>query len=201
MSGPFFDPATEPSDYQVRYREELPNDWMNAPSNVGKQGRKKDQARMEQRLLKEQETDGDDWFQNPRNARNRSAQSTTAFARLPPPGPKKMTFGLSIKDAGRQFQPPPTAPRPSLIERISGDGGQSGRRNDRRGPDSHSKRDSLNKRGREDDNSNGKGWQDRDRGGRDRDRDRSGRRDKERELGHRRHESGPRYTGGYSSYR
>lgn len=212
MSGPFFDPAKEPN-YQASYRDDLPEGWgADAPSNVGKQGRKREQAKMEQRMREqEEENDGDDWFTNPRNARNRGALPPASLPHKPPlpTGPKKMSIGLSIKDAARQYQPS-IAPGRSLLDRI--DDGQNGRRDDRQGSskDHNSKRDSSHKRRREDSHSHGRGRHGGDSGGKSRDRvgdrDRTRGRDwdqskggsRESENPYRRHNPGPRYTGGYS---
>jgi hypothetical protein len=62
--------------------------------------------------VKEQEADEDpeDWFGNPRHLRGRGPLQNNE--RGPPVGPsKKMSFGKSVQQAGRQFQPPSLADR------------------------------------------------------------------------------------------
>ncbi|KZT24529.1 hypothetical protein NEOLEDRAFT_1134919 [Neolentinus lepideus HHB14362 ss-1] len=83
MSGPFYNATVSSSKDKTR----RPRDWesadhlgdgwgFNAPMNVGKQGRRKDRARMEQAAKDQEEgEDTDDWFNNPRNARNRGVPS------------------------------------------------------------------------------------------------------------------------------
>ncbi|TFK55680.1 hypothetical protein OE88DRAFT_1804497 [Heliocybe sulcata] len=79
MSGPFYDanfPASKgkarpPRDWESG--DTLGDGWgFNAPMNVGRQGRRKDRARMEQ-TAKNQDAreDPDDWFSNSRNVKNR----------------------------------------------------------------------------------------------------------------------------------
>ncbi|KAF7983908.1 hypothetical protein HWV62_18282 [Athelia sp. TMB] len=213
MSGPFFDPAKEQSTYKAGYRDDLPDNWgKGAPSNVGRQGRRKDQAKMEQRMRElDGESDGDNWFSNLNKGRNTGAQPAfvSRTGKPPPSGPKKLSFGISIKNASQQFQPP-SSNRPSLLDRM--DDGQNGRRDDRQGSskDVHTKNDSSQKRKRDDDSSNGRGRYNGDTGGRSRDRagDRDGNKRREWDRGkggnkhsedpYRRHAPGPRYTGGYS---
>ena len=174
----------------------LPEDWgMDAPSNVGKQGRKKDRAKW-QKKLQEQEagSDSEDWFLNPANARNRGVQPTLQANRAGPHAPKIMIFGASMKEAGRQFQPPPVPERPKLIDRIHGGGESSSHRNqhgDRGGlprEDSRSRNQGQYGRHRERERDRNKGYRDK------------GYRDSRRagDRAYRREDSGPRYSGGYS---
>jgi hypothetical protein len=131
MSGPFFDPAAEPMPKASRRTE--PRDWRkcndflggwgnHAPENVGKQGRKKNMAKMERSASQQAvDADTDDWFENPINAGNRSAMKTPSrrdggSGKEPPTGPKKLTFG-PLKNAGRTF---PSRPA-SLLDRLGGD--------------------------------------------------------------------------------
>ena len=106
-SGPFYDQSKEPAHYvsddrDFNYDAQALDDWStNVPSNVGKQGRNKDRAKLEKRF-REQEANDDDWFANPGNART----STNVRSGIPPA--KKMTF------------------KPGLLDRISG--GEEGSR-------------------------------------------------------------------------
>lgn len=116
MSGPFFDATTSLSKGKAR----RPRDWetsdhvgdgwgFNAPMNVGKQGRKKDRARMEQVAKhQEEEEDPDDWFGNPRNARNRGmtrdAQPPRNVRSEIGNENKVFTFGSMGNDRNRRFE-------------------------------------------------------------------------------------------------
>jgi len=130
MSGPF-DPATELKPSSSRRRE--PRDWereFDSSINVGKEGRKNARARLEKKAQEQEaNNDPDDWFGNPRNARNRGMDTSShrGGTKGPPPGVKKLSF--VVKDASRQFQPPSSAPptgprhrRPSdsLLDRLGG---------------------------------------------------------------------------------
>ena len=203
MSGPFFDPAAEPAQYQASYRDhggddKLPESWgINAPSNVGKQGRSKDRVKLEKRF-REQEaaSDPEDWFVNPANARSRGLQANAPLNRVGPHGSKKLVFGASMKEAGPQFQPSSIPERPKLIDRIHDGHGRSkhrSRQGEQRGPP-HEKSPwrtggDSSSRGSHYVSGKGQHHRDRDRGYRDRRRDgnRADRRD-----------PGPRYTGGYA---
>jgi protein AIR1/2 len=203
MSGPFFDPAAEPVRYQASYRDhsehgKLSESWgMDAPSNVGKQGRTKDRVKLEKRF-REQEaaSDPEDWFVNPANARSRGMRADGPLNRGGSHGSKKLAFGASMKEAGRQIQPSSIPERPKLIDRIHDGHGRSkhrSRHGERRGPphEKSSWRAGGDSSSRDSHYVSGKGqyYQDRDRGYRDRrrDGDRADRRD-----------PGPRYTGGYA---
>ncbi|KAH7914314.1 hypothetical protein BJ138DRAFT_1057110 [Hygrophoropsis aurantiaca] len=220
MSGPFFDPAAEPVRVHRGPRElreepdihQLPEDWgMNAPLDVGRQGKNKDRARMEKRF-KEQEDDDGDWFANSRNVKNRSSNGA-----LPSnlngggSGSKTMKFGKSMKSAGSQFLPPPPPAKkegpPSLLERL-GDGRA---RDDRGGGRRRSSGDQRDYgRGSEPYRIRGaaKDSRDRNRDGEysqssrrdwDREYDRRHSRDQERDRDrYRRDDHGPRYKGGYN---
>ncbi|RDB22705.1 Protein air1 [Hypsizygus marmoreus] len=189
LSGPFFDAAAEPTPSTSRRRgprdweqdNGLPQDWgRNVPENVGRQARRNNIAKMEQRV-KEQavEDDPDDWFGNSRNARNRGAPQGNGNGNRPPTAPKKMSFGKSLQDSGRQFQPPP--PPPSLLDRL-GDSyrGDSRSRYHDRSSDSRSRRQSDNHYTPPSRRAD------------------VYRPDRERDRYRRREDSGPRYKGGYS---
>ncbi|KAH7929488.1 hypothetical protein BV22DRAFT_1056977 [Leucogyrophana mollusca] len=213
MSGPFFDPAAEPirihrGPRELREDEDthnLPEDWgMNAPVNVGKQGKNKDRARMEKRFREQEDDDGGDWFANSRNARNRDMNGK------PPPSSnssKTIKFGKSVKDVGRQFLPPPPPSSrkdgpPSLLERL-GDGRSGGghrRRSDDhrdsgRGSEPYRIRGAAKEPRSQDRDGEYSRRHDRDR---DRDREQDRRHSRDQERGHRREDHGPRYKGGYS---
>ncbi|THH13570.1 hypothetical protein EW146_g6665 [Bondarzewia mesenterica] len=235
MSGPFFDPTTRP-DQSIAYHRE-PRDWENAdtladgwgfdaPVNVGKQGRNKDRARMEQQARKAQdeEDDPDDWFRNARNVRNRGVQPANPSTRNGQAS-KKISFGSSVKDGGRRANPDePARSRQPGEERSQGNGrSRKDRKRDSDPPPSFPDRTQdepgeLHIRGagkrKSDSRDDDRGYRDRDRGYRDRDRDK--RRDYERDYersrgwgrerereressGYRRDDRGPRYKGGYPS--
>lgn len=213
MSGPFFDPAAEPVQYRASFHDHggddmLPEDWgMDAPSNVGKRGRKKDRAKL-QKKFQEQETvsDSDNWFLNPANARSRGTQPTPQSNETRPHTPKIMIFGASLKEDGRQFQSPLVPERPKLIDRIY-DGDERGKHrsqhDDRqlpRGNPSLRKQDDFSHR-RSRDNDLSRGSNKKERYGRQEERDRNEHRDRGRpgDRFYRRRDSGPRYTGGYST--
>jgi protein AIR1/2 len=110
LSGPFFDAELprstsrrrEPREWEHRDPSSAWGDDL--PENVGRQGRRKNAEKMERRM-KEQEADEDpeDWFGNPRHARSHG--SLRDNEKGPPIGPsKKMSFGKSVQQAGRQFQ-------------------------------------------------------------------------------------------------
>lgn len=203
MSGPFYDHGKEPahyasSDRDFNYDAQAMDEWASAPSNVGKQGRKKDQAKWEQKFQEQEanDDDGDDWFANPRNARNRG---TSNNARSGPPPAKKMTFGA----------------KPKLLDRISGSEEGS-----RRGNGYDDRQDIISqeivsfrgaasapqKRGRENGGySAGKGSYGHDRNHRDNSRsggehrqERNRSREREWDRGKRHHREEQRYRGAYS---
>lgn len=202
MSGPFFDPTSENVSSTSRYRAPrdweqgatLPEGWGNqAPDNVGRQGRRKNMARLEKRA-REQEVDDDpdDWFGSAGNTRNRGMApgpdrrggTGGKFSSAPPqpPASKKLVFSKSLKDAGQQFQPESSS-MPSLLSRLGDSYRHEGRarNNDRppesrppRPPRSHHEREYHPHRKREP--------------ARERDRDKYRHRD----------DPGPRYKGGYN---
>jgi len=205
MSGPFYDPASDPvrvrrGPRELQNEEDRPalrDDWgMDAPLHVGKQGKNKDKEKLAKRLRDQEADDTGDWFNNPRNMRNRGNDKPT------PNGPKAMKFGSSMKDVGRHFDPPPSAsPRkngpPSLLDRLGDNPHRDYRRRtgDQYGPsgehESYRIRGaSKNSRDRDDKHSRGSS-------GRDRERQRRDSREWERDRGHGQG-NGPRYKGGYS---
>jgi protein AIR1/2 len=205
MSGPFYDPASEPvrvrrgpRDLQNEEdRPTLQDDWgMDAPLHVGKQGKNKDKEKLAKRLRDQEADDTGDWFNNPRNVRNRGNDRPTLN------GPKVMKFGTSMKDAGRHFDPPPSAsPRKngplSLLDRLGDNPHRDRRRrtSDQYGPpkehQSYAIRGaSKNTRDRDDKYS-------RSSSGRERDRQRRDSREWDRDRGHGQGNR-PRYQGGYS---
>lgn len=134
MSGPFYDPVTEPVSTKrgPRKRESsvdgprLPDDWgAGALVDVGKRGKNKDKERLEKRF-REQEEEGEDWFNDIRNVKRGMDQQAS------PPAPRGRTikFG-SFKDGGHELSsPPPSLPTSgsglSLLARL---GDTPGRRN------------------------------------------------------------------------
>lgn len=207
MSGPFYDPISEPvcirrGPRELRNEEDRPtlrDDWgMDAPTNVGKQGKNKDKEMMAKRFRDQEDDDKGDWFNNPRNMKNRGNDKPASNGR------KALKFGSSMKDVGRQFMPPPSdSPRKSLLDRL-GDNPHHGprRRNgDYRGPSkepesyrirgaSHNARDRDGEYSRR---NSGRDREQQRRDSREWDKDR----DRDRDRGHERGSGGPRYKGGY----
>ncbi|KAJ6613481.1 hypothetical protein B0H10DRAFT_2048694 [Mycena sp. CBHHK59/15] len=145
--------------------------------HVGRQAKKKEMEKLARRQQQEDDDPGD-WFQNSRNAKIRGAadRDRRTLGSIPT-GPKKMTFGSSLKDSGVPFQfSAASSSKASLAERLSD-------------PARDRHRDSKSSRSSK---SNSRHDRSSDRHSRHRD-DRE--RDKDR---HRRDERGPRYTGGYS---
>ncbi|KAG8218487.1 hypothetical protein J3R82DRAFT_4120 [Butyriboletus roseoflavus] len=198
MSGPFYDPAAEPVSMKRGQRDRenevdwprLPDDWdAGASIDVGKRGKNKDKERLEKRF-REQEDEGEDWFNDIRNMKSKGMDRQ---APRPRPRGKTLKFGL-LKDVS---SPPPSLPTSgsgsSLLARLSDSRegrirGKGGRDHDRREP-SHQFENSVRIRGAATDERNQDGryahsrkteW----------DRDKPGYRGSRR--GH-----GPRYRGGY----
>jgi protein AIR1/2 len=146
MSGPFYDPATEPVSIKRGPREReskidwprLPDDWdADAPVDVGKRGKNKDKERLEKRF-REQEDDGEDWFNDIRNVKRRGKDQ-----QAPPPGPRGKAFRFgSFKGGG--YEPsslPPSLPTSgsgsSLLARIGDTCGGRNRGKGDRGRERH----------------------------------------------------------------
>ncbi|KAG1779713.1 hypothetical protein EV702DRAFT_1086173 [Suillus placidus] len=192
-----FDIPAEPSAFSSHniIRPTLRDDWgMDAPTDVGKQGKNKDKEKMAKRFRDQEDDDTGDWFNNPRNMKNRGNDKPASNGR------KALKFGSSMKDVGHQFMPPPSdSPRKSLIERL-GDNPHRGPRR-RNGDHYGSSKESESYRIR------GASHNAKDRDGeysrrdpiRDRERQRRDSRewDRDRDRGHGRGSSGPRYKGGY----
>ncbi|KAF8559130.1 hypothetical protein OG21DRAFT_1503592, partial [Imleria badia] len=206
MSGPFYDPASEPVSVKRGPREResnvdwprVPDDWdAGAPVDVGKRGKNKDKERLEKRF-REQEDEAEDWFDDIRNVKRRGMDQ-----RAPPSGPREKTLKIgSIKDG--RYKPsslPPSLPTngsgSSLLARISGTraGGNRGKsdRGREQHESSHQPEISIRIRGAAADHRNQDGGYassrktDREEGQDRWDRDKQGSR-----RGH-----GPRYRGGY----
>jgi protein AIR1/2 len=203
MSGPFFDPNVETTttttsrQRSLRDWEEndIPESWgVDAPSNVGKQGKKKDKVRMEKKAREQEEYDDDGWFDKARRddksegKRSRNGRDNRVTS------PKKLSFNPSVKWASQSSAPPlPTnkAPKASLLERLGGSFDHSHVPTE---PRNFSRKTSYHKSpaGRSHRKREGDREVERERN-RDRDRDRDRNRSRrERDL------PGPRYTGGYS---
>ncbi|KAG2754740.1 hypothetical protein P692DRAFT_201739981 [Suillus brevipes Sb2] len=201
MSGPFCDQVSEPVRIRRGPRESQNKEGrpasrddqdMDAPANVGKQGKNKDKERMAKRFRDQEDDDTGDWFNNPRNMKNRGNDKPASSGR------KALKFGNSMKDIGHQFMPPPSdSPRKSLIDRL-GDNSHRGprqRNGDHHGSSkepqsyrirgaSHNARDRDNEYPRRDP-------------AREQQRRDSREWDRERDRGQGRGSSGPRYKGGY----
>ena len=208
MTGPFFDQSTSPVSRRREPRDwessnTLPDGWgFNAPTNVGKQARKKDRARMEQRAREQEEQDADDggdWFENPRNVRSRGTIPASRGNEggnghgLGKGAAPKITFGASLRDSAKRADAGSGSSSGrsgqqrfgiSLLDRL--ESGDNGRRRtqrsliDRIGQDHES--DELKIRGSAR-RGNGVGERDHDRsyGDRRRDRDRNSHRDRDRD--------------------
>lgn len=197
MSGPFYDPAAEPDSIKRGPRERentprLPDDWdAGAPIDVGRRGKNKDKERLEKRF-REQEDEGDDWFNDIRNVKSKGV-----VWQAPPPGPrgKTLKFGL-FKDGGHELSSPPPSLSTSgsgstLLARLSDSRGgrirgKGDRSRDRHEP-SHQFEDSIRIRGAATDQRNQDGRYSHSRKS---DRDKPGHRGSRRDHG-------PRYRGGY----
>ncbi|KAA1466681.1 hypothetical protein DENSPDRAFT_862642 [Dentipellis sp. KUC8613] len=222
MSGPFFDPAADPSQASAQTQRRQPRDWeqgaaggtigdgwgFDAPVNVGKQGRRKGRERLERRAreLEDAEDDAEDWFGNARNVRNRGDAPRSNGG-----GGKRISFGESVKGGGRfediNARMGPRHPAEGLLDRPRSYGGDS-----RKGPpgllermsdsrDGERRRSSRDER-RDRERSGRDSKRDRERSSRDdrreRERERSGRGDPDRDDWRKREDRGPRYKGGYS---
>ncbi|KAG9317311.1 hypothetical protein JVU11DRAFT_1509 [Chiua virens] len=154
MSGPFYDPATEPVSIKRGPRQvdgpPLPDNWDGgAPvSDVGKRGKNKDKERLEKRF-REQEDEAEDWFNDMRNVKRRGVVQQTQ-----PQGARgKIKFG-SFRDGGCEHSSPTSSLQTnggsSLLARLSDTpgkfGGKSDRGYDRHEPSYHSE-NSLRIRG------------------------------------------------------
>ncbi|KAG1754016.1 uncharacterized protein EDB91DRAFT_1101181 [Suillus paluster] len=203
MSGPFYDPASEPVRVRRGPRESqneddrpaLREDWgMDAPVNVGKQGKNKDKEKLAKRFREQEDDDTGDWFNNPRNMKNRGNDKPASNGR------KAIKFGNSMKDVGRQFMPLQSAtPRKSLLDRL-GDSPHRGHR--RRSGDhygSSKEPESYRIRGASHNSRDRDGEYSRSNSGRERERQRRDSRewDRDRDRGHG-WGNEPRYKGGYS---
>jgi len=210
MSGPFFDvelTASASRQKNKHYRGRGSNhadDWdVNVPVNVGKQGKKKDRARMEKRAREQNGYEDDDWFDEARRNRRPEARRIEGGrgGRVAPPGDKKLSFGLSVRGAGRLSDPPHHSghqPHKSTLLNRLGDNLEyprsAERLEDRLGE--KDVRDSSRRHHSHNDSSAG-GTREKYRkeSGRDHGRDRDKDRNRNRTERDRR---GPRYTGGYS---
>ncbi|KAF8897508.1 hypothetical protein BD779DRAFT_382962 [Infundibulicybe gibba] len=176
MSGPFYDPSKLSSSV-VRHgfrdwERDLPDGWGNdAPTNVGRWGRKKNMARMEKWAQEDARKDQDDWFDRSTNSTRRPSTTTL---RDPPKRPNqirmKLSATLNVND--QRFQQS-DAPKPSLLERISDRKGHY-----TSGYDRHEGSNSATTSQRRRDTRSERQYGDRPRS--------------------RREDSGPRYKGGYS---
>lgn len=141
---------------------------------MGKQARRKNIAKLEKRAQEQAvDDDPDDWFGNSRKDRRQNPPN-----RNNEPG-SKISFGKSLQDAGRQFQPPPPT-KPNLLDRL-GDNIHRGHSRDQTSRSSSRRHDrDYGSRSHYDSYAPP---------GRDRNRDRDRYRPRE--------EPGPRYKGGY----
>ena len=181
-SGPFFDPHARPpkkSGKKPQREWEDEGRWgdghgSSLPVNVGKQGRKKEQQRMETLDARARAEEEDDFFS--RNVKNRAAPMNERSDH------KVKRTGIVIKGAAERFsRDPPRDKPPSLSERLGPPMGRSY---------------SNHSRDRENGSKGGSRNKDRNRGGdREWDRDRSGGGDRSRGGVH---DGGPRYRGGYA---
>jgi protein AIR1/2 len=119
QSGPFYDLATE-STKKKRTRAKKQRDFeaqggwgSELPTEVGKQARKKERARMEKMAADQVEEDEVDWFNNPSNVRNRGMTQPANGKR------KSMTIDLpDRKRPGGGDLASPSSSSPGLLARI-----------------------------------------------------------------------------------
>lgn len=187
MGGPFYDPEKERTMTPKAPRSHRRNDdtyddnWSkDIPNEVGKQGRRKNMARLEKRAREQEEADDDDWFNKPGNIQIRGrAKQDDSRRRDEPRKTSKLSFGKSIAEAGRRLGAEDSK-QPSLLARISDDRGSSSRGG---GDDRDRYRERHGRYDRED---------------RDRRRRHGRNRDSEYEKDRDRHQNRPRYKGGYT---
>jgi len=195
MGGPFYDPEKElaiasKAPRSHRRKDDTYDDWSkDIPNEVGKEGRRKNMARLEKRAREQEQADeADDWFNKSGNLQIRGRAKQDDGRRDEPRKASKLSFGKSIAEAGRRFGAEESKQQPSLLSRISDDRGSRGRGDDRdsrsRGDDRDRYRD---RHGRYDNDRHDR--EDRDR------RRRHGRDEYERDRD--RHQNRPRYKGGY----
>jgi hypothetical protein len=105
-------------------QDKLPDGWgQEAPVNVGKQGRKKDRARMEQ-MAQDADDDADDWFGNSGNTRKSGpSRSVNGGRGGKGMGGKKISFGFSashlqVSSSTLASDQNPPHSTPSLVDRI-----------------------------------------------------------------------------------
>ncbi|CCM03346.1 uncharacterized protein FIBRA_05475 [Fibroporia radiculosa] len=186
LAGPFADLSTLSSSRSSNKRP--PRDWevasafadgwgSNMPMEVGKQGRRKQRAKLEKRAreIEDAEDDPDDWFGGRTSGRGKKRDSDSRGGGSKNPYKGKISFGASVVHPGR---------RDDRDERRRGDGRKRVSYDDLPGPAQET--DSFQVRGAARRQSEG------DRG----DRHRESRRD--RDSSYRRDERGPRYKGGYA---
>jgi len=151
-------------------------------------------SKLEKTYQEQEQDDAGDWFSNP--TRSYDMHPAASSSRAGPHVFKKVVFGASMKEAGRQFQSLPIPESSKLIDRIQhGDRHRTRYTDRRRLPHDNSLSrkggNSSHRRTRHDDMvGNSNGWY----GDRDNSRDDGRRRDR---IDRREHQR-PRYTGGYS---
>ncbi|KAJ3788413.1 hypothetical protein GGU11DRAFT_753523 [Lentinula aff. detonsa] len=185
LTGPFSEIETGKTDRAPREWElDSPewNDWGGrVPTNVGRQAKKKEMARMRANLL---EDDEDDPFVRLAKPMRDGFKKNIGNGPKPPSQPKKMRFELNVKGAAKE------APQ-SLLSRISSDAVSK--------EFSRPQADNTDRR----QHSSGRSNRDREKNGyHDRDRpkqDIRSKREKDRGRDRGREERGPRYKGGYSN--
>ena len=163
ISGPFYDPAIKPVSVarEQRGREgaldrpHLPDDWnAGVVVDVGKRGKNKDKEKLEKRF-REQEDEGEDWFDDMRNVKKRGMDQ-----RAPPPatrGRERLRFGLFKNGTHERSSPPPSLPGTSsgglsLLARLGdapggGNRGKVDHGRDRHEPAPHQFENSIRIRG------------------------------------------------------
>lgn len=180
MRGPFYDPKKEPATTvkaprSHRRNDDAYDDWSkDVPSEVGKQGRRKNMARMEKRAREQEQDDDDNWFDKSENLKIRGQAKQGDKRRDESRKASKFSFGKSVAEAGRRLGGEDSR-RSSLLSRITDDRGGGRSRDDDRDGD----RDNRHRHDR----------YERDRGRRDREYD--------YERGRDRYQNRPRYKGGY----
>ncbi|KAJ6599088.1 hypothetical protein DFH09DRAFT_1021879 [Mycena vulgaris] len=180
-AGPFIPPAT--SSHAPR-EWERGADLPGGVQNVGRQAKRKEMEKLARRARQQEADEPENWFQNPRNVKNRGAPERER-ERPPgnaPTGPRKMNFAPSVKDGARPFQfTAGSSSKASLSDRLTDPMPERHRDAKSQSGNSKSRRASEREREREQHASDSHSRHRNDR-------------DKERH----RDERGPRYKGGYS---
>ncbi|KAK2466194.1 hypothetical protein APHAL10511_001836 [Amanita phalloides] len=126
MCGPFYDPITLKQPHPRRQNSDTGSKAI--PTDVGKQARRKNMAKLEKREREQECVDEDDWFSKS-NLKIRGQAKQDDRRRDEPRKASKITFGKSVVDARKRLDEGDKAP--SLLSRISTGRGSHDRGDDR----------------------------------------------------------------------